>query len=70
MCAWKITKTVCIVLLISSYINHKLHKHTHTVEQNNVRVQFGKQLNIGIGHRIFLRLKIGTSAVILESALL
>jgi len=33
------------------YINHKLY--TNTVEQNNDRVQFGKQLNIGIGHWIF-----------------
>jgi len=35
----------------------------NTVEQNNVRVLFGKQLNIGIEHQIFLCLKIRKSDI-------
>ena len=37
------------IQLHQSQITH----NTNTVEQNNVTVQFGKQLNIRIGHRIF-----------------
>jgi len=54
MCACKIANMVCIVLLISSYINHKLnttHEHCGTKSESESDIGFFVPKNRNIGHQ-------------------